>query len=110
MTKNQKKLVREKIQIQIIRTEKTIIAYKEITQPIAPDNAIGRVSRMDAIVNKSVSELALRTAQEKLAKLKFMETQIDNENFGVCDKCKKTIQIQRIMLRPQSRYCVKCAE
>ena len=27
---------------------------KEFTSPVAPDNAIGRISRMDAINNKSI--------------------------------------------------------
>ena len=34
--------------------------------PIAPENAIGRVSRMDAINNKSVNEAALKKAEIKL--------------------------------------------
>ena len=38
----------------IAKTESAIERYKELTKPIAPENAIGRVSRMDAINNKSV--------------------------------------------------------
>ncbi len=32
-----------------------IEVLKELTKPIAPENAIGRVSRMDAINNKSIN-------------------------------------------------------
>lgn len=39
---------------EIEKLQHTIVMYKSITNPIAPDNAIGRVSRMDAINNKSV--------------------------------------------------------
>ncbi|WP_187289867.1 hypothetical protein [Flagellimonas ruestringensis] len=31
------------------RLERTISMYKDMTNPIAPNDAIGRVSRMDAI-------------------------------------------------------------
>ncbi|MDA3953108.1 MAG: TraR/DksA C4-type zinc finger protein [Bacteroidales bacterium] len=102
--------IKEKIIIEIDKAEKSIIEYKEITKPIAPENAIGRISRMDAINNKSVTEAALRTAEEKLSKLNYMLTQIDDDNFGICAKCKKPIPIGRILLMPQSRHCVNCAQ
>ena len=102
--------IKEKIIEEINKTEKSIIEYKEITKPIAPENAIGRISRMDAINNKSVAEAALRTAEEKLGKLKFMLTRVGEDDFGVCAKCKKPIPIGRILLMPQSRHCVNCAK
>lgn len=101
--------IKEKIITEIDKTEKSIIEYKEITKPIAPENAIGRISRMDAINNKSVAEAALRTAEEKLRKLNYMLTQVGEDDFGVCAKCKKPIPIGRILLMPQSRHCVNCA-
>jgi DnaK suppressor protein len=102
--------IKEKIIIEIDKTEKSIIEYKEITKPIAPENAIGRISRMDAINNKSVAEAALRTAVEKLDKLNYMLSQIGEDDFGVCAKCKNPIPIGRILLMPQSRHCVNCAQ
>lgn len=101
--------IKEKIIIEIDKTEKSIVEYKEITKPIAPENAIGRISRMDAINNKSVAEAALRTAEDKLDKLNYMLTRVGEDDFGVCAKCKKPIPIGRILLMPQSRHCVNCA-
>lgn len=101
--------IKERIIIEIDRTEKSIIEYKEITKPIAPDCAIGRVSRMDAINNKSVAEAALRKAEEKLSNLKYVLGQIGKDDFGICAKCKRLIPIGRILLMPQSRHCVTCA-
>ena len=101
--------IKEKIIIEIEKTENSIIEYKEITKPIAPENAIGRISRMDAINNKSVAEAALRKAEEKLSKLKYMLKQVGEDDFGICAKCKKQIPVGRILLMPQSRYCVNCA-
>jgi DnaK suppressor protein len=102
--------IKNKTEKEIIKTEKSISDYKEMTKPIAPDDAIGRVSRMDAINNKSVAEAALRKAEDKLNKLKYVESQIDKEDFGTCIKCGKTIPIGRILLIPQSSYCVNCAQ
>ena len=95
---------------EISKTEKSINEYKELTKPIAPDCAIGRVSRMDAINNKSVTEASLRNAEKKLKNLLYVKSQLKNENFGICLKCKQQIPVGRILIRPESLYCVNCAE
>jgi len=101
--------IKEKIITEIEKTEKSIIELKDITKPIAPENAIGRVSRMDAINNKSVAEASLRKAEEKLKKLKYVLTQVNEDDFGSCARCKRPIPLGRILLMPQSRHCVNCA-
>ena len=93
----------------LLETEASIVNLKELTKPIAPENAIGRVSRMDAINNKSVNEAALKIAELKSKNLKITLTKINDSDFGICAKCKGEISIGRIMIRPQSRFCVKCA-
>ena len=60
MDKKKKQEFEELIISEIDKTLKIIEDFKEMTQPVAPDNAIGRVSRMDAINNKSVAEAGLR--------------------------------------------------
>ena len=39
--------------------KENIKSYQLLTQPISPDNAIGRLSRMEAINSKSINEAAL---------------------------------------------------
>jgi len=101
---------RERLQKAISKTEQKIIEFKEMTKPVSPDDAIGRLSRMDAINNKSVAEAALHKAKEKLKQLKFVETQIGTENFGKCNVCAQDIQLGRLIIRPESMYCIKCAQ
>lgn len=101
--------LRIKVDAEIAKTEKAILDYKEMTIPEGLDDAVGRVSRMDAINNKSVTQAALRQAEEKLKKLKFIKQQIGKPGFGECAHCKKDIPTGRIILMPQSVYCVNCA-
>lgn len=105
---NKEEIVRN-IQNELLKTEQTIKTYQELTQPIAPDVAIGRVSRMDAINNKSVTEAALRQAEQKLKSLHRVLSKIDDPDFGMCLKCKKSIPLARVIIRPESLYCVNCA-
>ena len=109
MNKEAKQEVKKRIQEELKKTEVAIKDYKESTKPISPENAIGRVSRMDAINNKSVNEAALRNAINKLALLKSALQRVNNDDFGLCIRCKNQIPIRRILLMPQSNRCVHCA-
>ena len=109
MHQNQKKKIKIIILGDIKKSESLILEYKEVTKPISPENAIGRVSRMDAINNKSVNEASLRQVEQKLSMLKIALSKIDENDFGICAKCKNEIPIGRILIRPQSRLCVNCA-
>lgn len=94
---------------EIKKTKAVISDYKESTGPVAPDDAIGRVSRMDAINNRTIVQAALRSAEEKLRKLEHMQEEIDSPDFGQCIRCGAKIQAGRLILKPESPYCVRCA-
>lgn len=102
--------IKQKLLEEISLTKKSIKEYKELSKPIEPDCAIGRVSRMDAINNKSVVEASLRQAESKLRNLQRVFSQLGSEEFGICLKCKKPIPIGRILIRPESLFCVNCAQ
>ena len=102
--------IEQKITDEILKVEELILEYKELTKPIAPDCAIGRVSRMDAINNKSVVEASLRQAESKLRNLKRVFSQLGSDEFGICLKCKQPIPLGLILIRPESLFCVNCAQ
>ena len=63
---NKEDLVKIKKQIieEVKKTKILIENYKNLTKPIAPENSIGRVSRMDAINNKVFIEEVLRKTEK----------------------------------------------
>jgi len=103
------KEIEEKILQEIEKTKNSIVELKELTQPISPDCAIGRISRMDAINNKTINEAALRKAENKLKGLTNAHLNMNDADFGKCARCKNDIPLGRILLMPQSRFCVHCA-
>lgn len=109
MNKEELKNIEIIIKTEIENTVHSISNLEELTKPIAPENAIGRVSRMDAINNKSVNEAALSKAKQKLKNLKITLSNLNEPDFGICAKCKHIIPIGRVMLMPHSRFCVNCA-
>lgn len=109
MDTKKKAEIAQLIQEQIRKLEDEIEELKELTKPIPPENAIGRVSRMDAINNRSINEAALRQSQEKKRKLETAMGKLDDDRFGICGSCGQDIPIGRLMLMPESPFCVPCA-
>jgi DnaK suppressor protein len=101
--------LRTMLESAIDRTTKRIAQYKSLSGPVAPDNAIGRVSRMDAINNKGVMEAALRKSEEQLEGLQRNLSRLGTADFGTCSKCGQKIPFERILLAPESSFCVNCA-
>lgn len=110
MTAEERAALKARIIETIANTEAEILRREENAKPISPDNAIGRVSRMDAINSRGVAEAGLRTAKRKLSNLKIALTKIDLPSFGNCSHCGNPIRPARLMFMPQSDRCVRCAD
>lgn len=110
MSPEDKAALKSKIEEMIVKYEHDIMETEKMTQPISPENSLGRISRMDAINNKSVMEASLRNKISKRNKLKMALVQIDKEGFGSCLNCKRQINPARLMFMPESTKCIKCAD
>ena len=89
--------------------EKNIEELKVGSEPVAPDDALGRVTRMEAIAARGVSETSLKAAETKLLKLRHVLKKLDDPEFGYCIECGDDIPGKRLMLMPESPRCVHCA-
>ena len=107
--------------VQLAETKAVITARLEETRQaiaeqgrdagaIAPNNAIGRISRMGAMYDKQINEATLQRAKDRLAKLEYVLAQIDTPAFGLCEFCSQPIQPARIMAMPESTTCMRCAD
>jgi DnaK suppressor protein len=110
MTNEERKYLEDLLHQEIAKTSDKIETLVELCKPIAPENAIGRITRMDAINNKTISEAGLRQAEGKMQQLKLALIRINEENFGNCRRCGNPIQPRRLVLMPQSPFCVSCAQ
>jgi DnaK suppressor protein len=104
-----KKVLETKIYSKINILKEGIKELRIITKPIEPENAIGRISRMDAINNKAINDRMLRKAEEKLKGLYLAIRRLTENSFGKCIQCNKQINEQRILLMPHITKCVRCA-
>lgn len=109
MNKEEKANLKQLILNKIQRTERKVEEVRELVKPYAPENAIGRVSRMDAINNQNVMKAALRADEKRLSALRLALVHIEEDHFGICLECQKAIHPKRLLLMPESKHCVRCA-
>ena len=52
-------------------------------------------------------------AQEKSYMLRFVDTalaKVDSKEYGVCERCKKKVNTERMFAMPYVTLCIKCQE
>lgn len=108
MTEAEKKELIRIIHSEINKLKKKLGDIKQFTAPVEPDCAIGRISRMDAINNKSIFEASERNIKARLSQLEQSLKMTNDKDFGLCIKCRKSIAIERLRLRPEIRVCASC--
>lgn len=108
MKKTEKKKLIEIITSRIEETKKDIEELTELVKPIPLDASIGRISRMDAINNKTINESSLREKKQQLKKLERALENSESDSFGICTKCGEEIPFGRLEYLPHTTRCVKC--
>ena len=69
---------------------------------------IGRLSRMDSIIDKEMSVAKLERQKLRLNQLEEALKNLENEDFGVCIDCGEDIEFQCIKSNPAVRKCFDC--
>jgi DnaK suppressor protein len=110
METEQKAELKKNIKEKIATLKANIEAFKSITKPVSPDNAIGRLTRMEAIGSKSINEAALEKAKRTLSNLERALAHLDDPDFGLCCECEEPIASARLMALPETELCIRCAE
>lgn len=100
-----KKVITEKIE----NLKKSIITFKNLSKPVSPDNAIGRITRMEAINSKVINEASLEKSKQTLTRLVKSLEKIETPDFGYCTNCEEPIPYKRLLILPEAPFCVLCA-
>ena len=83
---------------------------EDATQPIEPSIALGRLTRMEAIGEKSVNEAMHREVKLRLDRLSNALDRIEKGTYGICVRCQKEMPYGRLEAVPESLVCVPCLE
>ncbi len=110
MTEADKQAIKAKILSELERLRHDVEGLAELTDPKALED-LDEVSRMDAIVSKSVHDTTLAAARLRISKLEYaLKRLADDAEFGYCAECGEEIPMPRLMSMPEVLRCVDCAE
>ena len=71
--------------------------------------AVGRVSRVDALQQQAMAQELERRRQRELVRLDAALKRVDDGSFGECAACGEPIGEKRLGLDPTLPTCVRCA-
>ncbi len=108
ISREDRDLLKIKIIADIALMKERIEETESFSDPVAPDDAIGRISRMDAINNKSIFDASLRNSTNRMKLLKNALNNIDDSEYGICRKCHQPIPLDRLKVRPEILFCAAC--
>lgn len=76
---------------------------------VKPDNAIGRLSRVDAMQVQQMSLELRRQREAQLSRLERALRLIENGEYGICPRCEEDIALKRLEASPDVIFCFECA-
>jgi len=110
LNEDQRRQLADHIATRLEELEKEIKYLTFLTQPIAPDRSIGRLTRLEALNELAVNEKALVSARARRLKLQAVQGQLHEPEFGCCRSCDEPIPFARLLTLPETKLCVTCAE
>jgi DnaK suppressor protein len=76
---------------------------------VSPDNAIGRLSRQDAMQQQEMAKAGVRRRQERINALHEALRRMNEGTYAMCAKCRQEIEFDRLQLAPELKLCAPCS-
>jgi len=80
----------------------------EVSQPVQPDSAIGRISRVDAIQMQQMAQANRRMTARRLQQVQAGLQRVAADTYGECAECGDDIGYPRLKARPEAPFCLRC--
>lgn len=100
--------MRERLQSRAVELRDTIARIDGATAPVSPNNAIGRLTRLDAMQATSMRRAVARDHDLELQNVARALKAIAAGEYGVCRRCKEDIAPARLRAKPEAFLCVAC--
>ncbi len=111
------KQIKTIVKNQISELERQIDLTKKSSQTVELDQTLaGRVSRIDAIQQQKMAQSSFARDKKRLVKLNSILAKLSQQqqsgygDYGWCEECDEEIPIARLMVKPESKYCISCQQ
>jgi DnaK suppressor protein len=98
---------------QLLETEREAltrqVARARAAGPVQLDQtAVGRLSRMDALMNQALAQGSELRAVQELALVEDALERLERGTYGFCHSCLLPIALERLLVIPEARDCTRC--
>ena len=98
------KALRAELQAQSEQTE-------DDRRPVQLDQqAVGRLSRMDAMQVQAMAEAQQRQRAIKLQQIDAALQRLEDDEYGFCITCGEAVDPRRLSIDPTATLCISCAK
>jgi len=102
--------LRTDLERQLARLERSMAISEEAGRPVELDQqAVGRLSRMDALQNQSMTKNLKERELARYAAIRAALGRIEKGVYGICTGCGAEIAVGRLMVIPEIEHCPVCA-
>ncbi len=108
LTPEQLLVLRETLDDDIARLGRRLAHLKADDSVALDQQAIGRVSRMDALMNQGLAQASDQRAVRDLAAALEARDRMDDGTYGLCGGCGQPIPFARLDAMPEARNCARC--
>ena len=109
MTPDQLAKIRSIIDERVLEIETSLAEDDPEAKPVAPDVAIGRLSRLDSMQAQQMKLAQQRRQREELEHLHNALERMGKGSYGTCAYCLSPIAYERLEAMPDAVVCISCA-
>lgn len=108
MKQEEKKILKKIIQTEIKSLTDEITNIQTLLEPIKKDCSLDSIDHKILKQDQNVNIQRFEVAKARLNRLKVAFLNIDADSYGICMECEEDINLKRLKLIPESKYCVAC--
>jgi len=108
MQESTREQVAVSINDQLEHLSKEIVAANENLKPVSTQCSRSDPQRAELMQNQELIYKNMVKAQKRYNALLHAQKHLRDDDFGLCKECDEAIAAERLLLMPESDYCVDC--
>jgi DnaK suppressor protein len=108
LTPSQLEELRGELTSDLARLERLVARARGEGAVMLDQTAVGRLSRMDALMNQGLAQASEARSETELALVKDALGRMDQGTYGRCLECESIVPYDRLMVMPETRTCARC--
>jgi DnaK suppressor protein len=110
LTPEQVVLLQGELERALAKLTRSMKTTNKAARPVKLDQtSVGRLSRIDALQNQSLTQGLQERERVKAAQLTEALKRLEEGTYGTCEGCGEPIGFERLSLFPETRTCSRCA-